>query len=85
MKEISAHNEYRALGASDAERQCAYRNLFRNHVDEGGLKEIRETINRGWPLGSERFKDEIEAALDRAARPPKRGRPAKYLDGLEQN
>jgi len=82
---LSAHNEYRALGTSDAERQCAYLNLFGNHVDAGGLKEIRETVNKGWPLGSERFKNEVEVALERAARPPKRGRPAKDLDGLEQN
>ena len=27
------------------------------------LGEIRDTVNRGWPLGSERFKDEIERAL----------------------
>lgn len=59
--------------------------LFGNHVDAGGLKEIRETVNKGWPPGSERFKNEVEAALERAARPPKRGRSAKNLDRLEQN
>jgi len=74
---LSAHEEYRALGATEVERQSAYRALFSNSVDETGLQEIREMLNRGWPLGSERFKDEIEAALERAARPPQRGRPRK--------
>lgn len=74
---LSAHEEYQALGTTELERQCAYRDLFNNSVDENGLQEIRETVNRGWPLGSERFKDEIEAALERAARPPKRGRPKR--------
>jgi putative transposase len=50
--------------------------LFKEHLDVRRVEEIRGTINRGWPLGSERFKDEIEAVLKRAARPPKRGRPA---------
>ena len=72
---LSAHPEYQALGTGGVERQSAYRDLFTNSVDEAGLREIRETVNRGWPLGSERFKDEIAAVLERAARPPRRGRP----------
>lgn len=72
---LSAHPEYQALGTSAMERQSAYHKLFTSTVDEAGLEEIRDTINRGWPLGSERFKDEIAAALQRAARPPRRGRP----------
>jgi putative transposase len=74
---LSAHEEYRALGTTEVERQSTYRALFSNSVDETGLQEIREMVNRGSPLGSERFKDEIEAALERAARPPRRGRPRK--------
>jgi hypothetical protein len=31
-------------------------------LDTGELGEIRNTVNRGWPLGGERFKDEIERA-----------------------
>ncbi len=73
---LTAHNEYQVLGENDAERQQAYRDLFCSHVDEKGLEEIRGAVNRGWPLGSERFKDQIEKALERAARPPKRGRPS---------
>jgi len=50
--------------------------LFRTQLDADALGEIRNTVNRGYPLGSERFKDEIERALRCAVRPPKRGRPA---------
>lgn len=74
---LSAHDEYRALGRDEPERQSAYRALCLEHLDDGGLKEIRETVNKGWPLGSERFKSKIEAALERAAWPPKRGRPKR--------
>ena len=75
---LSTHEEYEGLGSSAEERQHAYRKLFRNELEASELSEIRNTANRGWPLGSERFKDEIERALRRAARPPKRGRPSRH-------
>jgi hypothetical protein len=55
-----------------------------SELDSGELGEIRETVNRGWPLGGERFKDGIESALKCAARPPKRGRPARLAMPNEQ-
>ncbi len=70
---------------NEEERQRAYRELFRSELDSSELGEIRDTINRGWPLGSERFKDEIERALKCAARPPKRGRPARSAMPSEQS
>jgi putative transposase len=69
------HREYQALGSTPSARQDAYRALFGESFDARDVEEIRGTINRGWPLGGERFKDEIEVALKRAVRPPKRGRP----------
>ena len=70
---------------ADADYRLYLPCLGQADVDTGGLEEIRDTVNKGWPLGSERFKNEVEAALQRATRPPKRGRPAKNLNGLEQN
>lgn len=72
---LYAHDEYQALGSTPAKRQEAYRALFREGFDARDVEEIRATINRGWPLGGDPFKDDIETALRRAARPPKRGRP----------
>ena len=74
---IVAHEQYQRLGTTDVERQLAYRELFRSAIDSRELDEIRDTVNRGWPMGSERFKDEIERALACAARPPRRGRPLR--------
>jgi hypothetical protein len=37
-------------------------------MDEASLKAIRESVNSGTALGSERFKDEIEAMLARSVR-----------------
>ena len=64
------------LATSDEERQLAYRGLFATELDEKELGELGDTVNRGWPLGSNRFKNEIKRALQCAARPPKRGRPS---------
>jgi putative transposase len=74
-KLLTSHEQYDRLGNSPEQRQEAYRDLFRSELDSSELAEIRNTANRGWPLGGERFKDEIEHALKRAARPPRRGRP----------
>ena len=71
--------QYERLGKTDGERQLAYRDLFRSELDSSELGEIRVTVNRGWPLGRERFKDEIERAFACAIRPPKRGRPTRSI------
>jgi putative transposase len=76
-KLLSTHDQYKRLGNTSEERQQAYRELFRSELDSSELTEIRDTVNRGWPLGTERFKDQIETALQRVARAPKRGRPAR--------
>ncbi len=74
---IVDHPVYEALGASAGERRAAYRELFRDPMEDGLLHDIRPSVNRSWVLGRERFKDEIEAALRRRVRPAKRGRPRK--------
>lgn len=74
---IVAHDQYLRLASTDSERQRAYRDLFRSEIGMRELGEIRDTVNRGWPMGSERFKDEIERVLACAVRPPKRGRPKR--------
>ena len=66
------------------ERQRVYRALFITDIDLIDLNEIRSSTQRGWPIGSERFKDQIEQALDRAARPPRRGRPRKETNAREE-
>jgi putative transposase len=74
-KLVLTHERIKRLGNTDEERRKAYRSLFRRELNSIVLSEIRDTGNRGWPLGSNRFKDEIAQALKRTTRPPKRGRP----------
>jgi putative transposase len=70
---IEEHPGYLALGASAALRQSAYRQLFETHLDEACLEEIRNSANKGWVLGNERFKKQIEHQLNRRVGPLPRG------------
>ncbi len=76
-KLCTPHNEYLRLGVSDMERQRAYRELFRYHVDGKLLTIIRESVHQGLVLGNDVFKDQVEANLNRRTRPGLAGRPRK--------
>jgi putative transposase len=73
---ITPHDEYRRLGKTEAERREAYRALFRAHVDEALVEEIRGATNGNFALGSKRFQAEVEAALGRRAVRGVAGRPS---------
>ena len=70
---LTPHAEYLALGQHSEEREAAYRTLFDVHLDAKTLMEIREATQKGWVLGNDRFKDEIERQLERRTRPLPRG------------
>ncbi len=55
----------------------AYHGLFKAHVDEEVLDDIRVSTNGNYVLGNERFKDEISGILKRRVVPGKAGRPTK--------
>lgn len=74
---ITPHPVFLALGAAEPNRQQAYRALFRPHLDNAALDDIRLALNQNQPLGSERFLAQIEqiTGVRREAKP--RGRPVK--------
>lgn len=72
---LSPHPLYTSLGATPAERQFAYRELFRHHLDESLLHEIRDAVNHELVLGRSYFKSRIEALTSRQVRPGHPGRP----------
>jgi putative transposase len=74
---ITRHERYRALGGTDTARQRRYRELFRHHMENTLLHEIRETTNQCRVLGNDRFREQIDAALQIKATPRRRGRPKK--------
>ena len=48
---ITPHPLYRALGGQLNARLCAYRELFRMHLDPAECQQIRRATNSGAPLG----------------------------------
>lgn len=70
---IVPHVLYRRLGQSPEERQQAYRHLFRAHITEKTIAEIREATNKAWVLGNDRFKAKIERLTARQTAPKARG------------
>ncbi len=74
---VVAHELYHRLGETSATRCEAYRSIFKTHVDDAVIDEIRGALNQELVLGSSRFRQNIEAMIGRQASPRPRGRPAK--------
>lgn len=70
---VTPHFEYQKLGATEQTRQSVYRALFKTHISDRTLDDIREAANKAWVLGSHHFKEKVEQQLDRAAAPKARG------------
>lgn len=76
---LSLHPLYPALGPPAANRQFAYRELFRNHLDEAKLHETRDALDHELVLGRFCFKYKIEAMTHRQTRPAACGRRGPRL------
>ena len=76
-KWLNPHDQYLKLGHDDIERQSAYRQLFRGAISGNDLKEIRECTHKGWALGGDRFREQIEILAKRRAASKGVGRPKK--------
>ena len=72
---ITPHDQYLRLARNEEDRRAAYKALFKAHLDEEIVTQIRSATNGNYALGSERFQKEIEAALGRRARRGQAGRP----------
>jgi len=82
---LTDHPLLAALGPTAAERQAAYRELFREAIDETWMEELRAATNGGWAFGSDRFKQQIATAAGRRATPlPKGRRPDDKEEGERQ-
>ena len=74
---LMPHEEYSRLGRDAAERQKAYQALFASAINQDDLAAIRDCTHKGWALGGERFRAEIEALGQRQTASKGIGRPRK--------
>lgn len=82
---LKTHYKYDELGSTGEDQQRAYRSLFKGHIPENQLEEIRAATNKEWVLGSDYFKAKIEARLQRRATPLPRGGDRKSEEWREQH
>ncbi len=70
---LTPHSIYTGLAKTDKTRYKRYQALFEHDIPDYTLEEIRESLNRAWVLGSDRFKQQIEKKTGRRATPLPRG------------
>lgn len=79
---IIDHALYWGLGNTPFQREAAYIELSRQPLSAGELDSINQAVLKGWPLGSDEFKTQLQQKAKRQVLPAKRGRPFKAkLDG----
>lgn len=74
---IVDHALYWALGNTPFQREAAYIELSRPSLGQAEMAAVEAALLKGWPLGSEQFKTEIQHRAKRQVLPAKRGRPFK--------
>lgn len=66
---VQAHALYDGLGCTQARRASAYRAMFETPLSAEAVEAIRETTNKNWALGNDRFRQLAEAITGRPAAP----------------
>ena len=79
---LTAHAEYLKLGHNDTDRQCTYQQLFQTALSRADLADIRDCTHKGWALGNQRFREQIEHLGQRRAASKGIGRPRKQNNRL---
>lgn len=74
---IVDHALYWALGNTPFQREAAYLALFQTPLSHAELLTIRTAVVKGWPLGSEAYRTQLEHRARRPVLPRRRGRPPK--------
>lgn len=78
------HEVYQTLGKNELERYNNYRALFKHHIDESELNEIRDATNKSWVLGNDKFRAEIENLTNRQTTPKPKGGDRKSTNYREK-
>ncbi|WP_342118409.1 transposase [Pseudoduganella sp. OTU4001] len=80
---VTDHPLYWALGNTPFQREAAYIELAASGLPGADLRAIEAAALKGWPLGSDKWKAELERRMKRQVLPAKRGRPFKVKPPAE--
>jgi putative transposase len=73
---VTDHALHWTLGNTPFDREAAYRAYVLDGIGSGLVERLGQEVEKGWPLGSPGFKEELARQLGRRVTPGERGRPA---------
>jgi putative transposase len=76
---VTDHALYWALGNTPFQREAAYKELAERPLTAAQLALIDQAVLKGWPLGSDAFKLDLQNKAQRQVLPARRGRPRKAV------
>ena len=76
---LKPHDLYLRLGRNKEERRLAYQGLFEESVSNEIIEEMRECLCHSYPMGNDKFRQQIEAAHRIKFGQKKPGRPRANL------
>lgn len=74
---VTDHALYWGLGNTPFGREAAYKSLLEQGLSAQEIRTVTEATSKGWALGSDRFKAQLEKSVKRRVQPARRGRPPK--------
>ena len=77
---VKPYKLYRRLARNAQDRSAAYRSLFKTAINKAYLAAIRDCTHKGWVLGSDKFKAQIDEMTQRQERSKGVGRPRIVLE-----
>ncbi|MEY4561728.1 MAG: hypothetical protein RLZZ618_1005 [Pseudomonadota bacterium] len=72
---VSDHAQFWSLGNTPFDREAAYRRLLERPLSAAGRGSLDQAVQKGWPVGSKAFVQQLGDATERRLVPLKRGRP----------
>jgi putative transposase len=74
---LTDHALYWGLGNTPFQREAAYKAMCERGLTRAQIAAIEGAVLKGWPLGSDNFKQELARKTARQVTPGRRGRPPK--------
>ncbi|QGZ40260.1 putative transposase [Pseudoduganella flava] len=76
---VTDHPAYWSLGNTPFQREAAYIELANQPLSAAQIATVEAAVLKGWPLGTDKYKKDLEQKAKRQVLPAKRGRPFKKL------
>ncbi len=82
---VTDHMIYWSLGNTPFQREAAYKYMTEQALTSVELQMVGDSANKGWVLGGDAFKNELEKQTNRQVSPGRRGRPKKMVEPKGEN